>query len=175
MEVYFVRHTTPLVDKGICYGQTDLELASTFSEEHVRVLDQLPPAFDMVYSSPLKRCFRLAEKLKGERLLIDDRLKELDFGEWEMRSWDSLPKEKLDIWMKDYVNTAPPGGESMMDLQQRVLGWWEELQSANYGRVAVVSHSGIIRTMNAYLKNIPLSRAFSSIQISYGGIAVFRI
>lgn len=175
MEVYFIRHTTPLVDKGICYGQTDLELATTFPEEQKKVLKQLPDTFDVVYSSPLKRCFRLAGQLRGKKLLVDDRLKELDFGDWEMKPWDSLPKEALKKWMADYVHNTPPGGESMLDLQLRVLAWWKELQHAGFHRIAVVTHGGTIRTMNAYFKDIPLSSAFDRFQISYGGIAVFRV
>jgi len=33
MEIYLIRHTTPDVAKGICYGQTDLDVANTFEEE----------------------------------------------------------------------------------------------------------------------------------------------
>lgn len=175
MEVYFIRHTTPLVDKGICYGHTDLELASTFQEEGKEVLRQLPQAFDAVYSSPLKRCHRLAEMLPGERLLVDDRLRELNFGAWEMKAWDSLPKQELADWMADYVQNAPPRGESMLALQERVMAWWKELQLAGFRQLAVVTHGGVIRIMNAYFNSIPLSDAFEKFQIAYGGIAVFKI
>lgn len=175
MEVFFIRHTTPLVDKGICYGQTDLELAPTFPEEQRSVLNQLPAAFDAVYSSPLKRCFRLATKLSGEKLLVDDRLKELDFGEWEMKPWESLPRGALDLWMADYVHNAPPGGESMLEMQVRVLAWWKDLQSAGFQRIAVVTHGGIIRIMNVHFKDMPLSDAFGSFQVPYGSVTAFRI
>ena len=53
MEIYLIRHTTPDVAKGICYGQTDLALTATFPEEAEHVLKQLPPDLDVVYSSPL--------------------------------------------------------------------------------------------------------------------------
>ena len=175
MEVYFIRHTTPLIAKGICYGQTDLELASTFQEEYSGVLKQLPSTFETVYSSPLKRCLLLAKILKSERLIQDSRLMELNFGDWEMKPWDNLPKEELTRWMEDYVQIAPPGGESMMDLKNRVLTWWDSLLSSGYQRLAVVTHSGVIRVMNAYLSNIPLSEAFNRINIPYGGITAFRV
>ena len=175
MEVYFIRHTTPQVDKGICYGQTNLELAPSFSEEQEKVVRALPASFDMVCSSPLKRCLDLAKKLDGKKFLVDDRLMEIDFGDWEMKPWGALPKEELEGWMADYVNNAPTKGESMLALQQRVLAWWAELSPSAYRKIAVVTHGGIIRTMNAYLNNQPLSEAFTKFQIPYGGIAVFKV
>ena len=60
MEIYLIRHTAPDIEKGICYGQTDLELAHTFSVEAREVLKQLPNQFDAVYTSPLKRYKQLA-------------------------------------------------------------------------------------------------------------------
>ncbi len=175
MEVYFIRHTTPLVHKGICYGQTNLELAPSFRKEQEKVIKELPTSFDIVYSSPLKRCLHLARKLNGKEFLVDDRLMEIDFGDWEMKPWGTLPGEELETWMADYVNNAPPGGESMLALQQRVLAWWSELEPPTYGKMAVVTHGGIIRTMNAHLNNLPLSEAFTKFQIPYGGIAVFKV
>lgn len=33
MKIYLIRHTTPHIEKGICYGQTDLDVAETFNNE----------------------------------------------------------------------------------------------------------------------------------------------
>ena len=41
MEIYLVRHTTPAIEKGVCYGQTDLNVAETFEEEVELVLKNL--------------------------------------------------------------------------------------------------------------------------------------
>ena len=57
MEIYLIRHTTPLVEQGICYGQTDLDIAHNFQEEveDIKVaLQHFNP--DKVYTSPLMRC-----------------------------------------------------------------------------------------------------------------------
>ena len=42
MDIYLVRHTTPKIDKGICYGQSDLELADSYPEEFKAILDVVP-------------------------------------------------------------------------------------------------------------------------------------
>ena len=55
--------TTPAVDKGICYGQTDLDVTESFFEEAEMILRALPPGIVAVYSSPLQRCTRLARHL----------------------------------------------------------------------------------------------------------------
>jgi len=44
-EIYLIRHTTPKVEKGICYGQTDLNLADTFEQEKERILKIIPKIF----------------------------------------------------------------------------------------------------------------------------------
>jgi hypothetical protein len=104
MEVYLIRHTTPKVDKGICYGQSDISCTDSFMEEAARIIKNLPERFDAVYSSPLIRCSCLAENLaKPDSILIDSRLMEVNFGLWEMKKWDDIDKSLLDVWMKDFV------------------------------------------------------------------------
>ena len=89
MKVYLVRHTSVDVPKGISYGQTDVPLKSSFEEEASltrKNLDGL--TFDQVYCSPLSRCTRLAAFCGYPEAIRDARLKELNFGDWEMKSWD---------------------------------------------------------------------------------------
>ena len=37
MEIYLIRHTKPKVGKGICYGQTDLEIDETSFEQELNL------------------------------------------------------------------------------------------------------------------------------------------
>ena len=86
MEIYLVRHTTPEVGKGICYGQADLSLSGSFELEMQRLKNFLPKTFDIIYSSPLQRCRQMASILANE-VEYDSRLMEMNFGDWEMKSW----------------------------------------------------------------------------------------
>ena len=82
MALTLLRHTTPLVTPGTCYGATDLALAESFAQEAEAVLDRLPAA-SCVISSPLTRCRRLAEHVsaaEGLELRIAEPWKEMDFG-----------------------------------------------------------------------------------------------
>ena len=93
MEVYLIRHTTPLVGKGICYGQSDLELAPGFETEWYAIQSSLPSEIEAVFSSPLSRCRQLANLLSAHYqapLQFDARLKELNFGRMELANLFSL-------------------------------------------------------------------------------------
>jgi len=169
MEVHLVRHTTPLIDTGICYGQTDLELADTFDQELQDLKPKLPGVFDAIYSSPLKRCLKLVEALEND-FVLDDQLKELDFGDWEMRPWDNIPKDELNQWMKDWVSIAPPNGESADQLFQRVSNFIETLKSERLERIMVVSHLGVIRCFQSWAENVSLEEVFMNFKLPYGGV-----
>ena len=119
MEIYLIRHTTPKVEKGICYGQADLDITETFSEEVEAIKPHLPSDEIKVYSSPLQRCKKLADALfDGLAIDVHDDLMELNCGQWELLPWNDIPKEEIQPWMDDFVNVAVPKGESYVDLHK---------------------------------------------------------
>ena len=165
---YLIRHTTPDVAPGVCYGQTDLPLAESFTNEAAAVRSQITMAPTRVYCSPLTRCRRLAEYLwPGIPLEPVDALKELDFGDWENRTWSSLEGPSLDAWMNDFVERAVPGGESYRDLHRRVTRWWEN--TAPDG-CAIVTHAGVIRSLLCHIHGTPLSESFKNYPMAYGQV-----
>ena len=199
-DIYLIRHTTPAVAKGICYGQTDLEVTESFEEEAAVIGRYLPATMGLVYSSPLRRCAMLAERLFPDGpLLLRNELMEIHCGQWEMRTWDELPKEEIDPWMADFVNIRIPGGESYIELHARVNRCWEEIlatagqgpgdrpaaaakgpiaaangpiATAN-GPIAIVAHGGVIRSILAGLTRTPLIDSFKAFSLHYG--CVIRI
>ncbi|MEO1051084.1 MAG: alpha-ribazole phosphatase [Bacteroidota bacterium] len=171
MEIYLIRHTTPDVEKGIVYGQTDLELASSWSDEFNILHEKIPDQFDAVYSSPLIRCDKLAQSITGD-VQYDDRIKELDFGDWEMKKWDEINPKMLNMWMEDYVNIACPNGESFNMLSDRVLSFWSQYANVegDHKSVAIVAHGGVIRALISHLLGFPLINAFH-LHLDYGSIS----
>lgn len=171
MSLYLVRHTTPAINPGICYGQTDLGLANSAQQELDDVRRRLPEQIAKVYSSPLRRCTALAHRLVDTPIQPMPELCELDFGDWEMQAWDQLPRADLDYWAKNVVDHAPTNGESLKLMQQRVLRGWKEIcasQSA-HGNTVVVTHAGVIRVIHAFEQDWPVDRMFE-LKIPYGGI-----
>lgn len=88
----------------------------------------------------------------------DSRLAELDFGDWEGRCWDDVPRAALDAWAADIEHAAPHGGESVAQLAERTDGWLAEIDArpAPAGTATVVlTHAGVIRVMTARALSLP--------------------
>ena len=175
MEVYLIRHTTPQIEKGICYGQSDIPLVETFNTDAQKILQLLTYKVDAVFSSTLSRCVKLAELIKSnQKFTQDKRLLEMNFGDWEMKKWDTINQEVLNEWMKDFVNVRVPNGENFIDLNNRVNEFIDELIKTDYKKVAIVTHAGVIRSVLCQILEIPLRNAFK-IPIDYGGITKINI
>ena len=171
MEIYLIRHTTPIVSAGQIYGWSEVPLANTFLEEVNSVKKQCDVRFDLVYSSPSVRCTKLADML-NPRAVVDERLRELHFGDWEGQTWDTVDQNALQIWMDDFVNVCIPGGESMAQMAERLRSFWNELLQNNESKVALVTHAGVIRILLAMHLKMDLTEIFG-IKVGYG--EVFQI
>ena len=127
MEIYLVRHTSVDVPAGYAYGQTDVPLKASFPEEAARVKQALEGhTFDQVWSSPLSRCRRLAAYCGYPEPMTDPRLMEVNFGEWEMKSWDEVSSDPRSVaWFDDWLNEPTPGGESPfpINVSEWLLSW----------------------------------------------------
>jgi alpha-ribazole phosphatase len=172
VEVYLIRHTTPVLEPGLIYGRKELLLQKTFPDELAAVLQQLPEHFDIVYSSPALRCVELAKEVSTD-FKTDARLQELDFGDWEGKTWDTVDQAALQCWMDDYVHVCVPGGESMVQMRDRVMEFWNELLSKSPARVGIVTHAGVIRLLLASVRDIALTDIFD-IKIHYGEVILVK-
>ena len=176
MQLYLIRHTTPAVAPGVCYGQSDVDVVETFVAEVQAVRTKIAgitPAAS--YSSPLSRCARLASSLKLGETQHDARLMELDFGDWEMRAWDDIPREKLDRWGGAYTHVAPPGGETFTELHTRASDFLRELIARHHGHdVVAVTHAGVIRALLADVLNLPLTEVFR-FHLDYGSVTQLKL
>jgi alpha-ribazole phosphatase len=169
MNLILIRHTPAAVEQGICYGRTDVPLHATFTSDREVVRAQLPAPPWRVVSSPLTRCRQLAESL-GSPVRIDERLVELNFGRWELRRWEDIPREELDKWGADFVSRPPPGGESFLELAVRAEHFVSDCAKLYFGEtVLVVTHAGVIRALLAPRLGLTLKQAFS-IPVDFGGL-----
>jgi alpha-ribazole phosphatase len=169
MEIYLIRHTTPNIEKGICYGQSDIGITDTFTHEVKKIHQSIPiHEITTVYSSPLQRCKLLAQTFKKE-IVFDDRLKELNFGNWELQLWDAIDSSEINPWMNDFVNIQVPNGESYIALQERILDFHASLDHNSEEKIAVITHAGPIRVLLSNLQQIDLKDSFC-IKIAYGEV-----
>lgn len=170
MEITLIRHTSVNVPHGVCYGQTDVPLKDTFLQEAARTAEQLKEdTFDAVFVSPLSRCTRLADYCGYLDAVRDERIKELDFGEWEMQKFDEIRDPRLQEWYNDYFNVAATGGESFMMQLGRVSEFLDEVRSKGYRRVAVFAHGGVLLCAQIYAGTLQKEEAFGALT-PYGGV-----
>lgn len=164
MRLFLVRHPRPQVADGICYGRSDLPLAEEATACAARLRALLPEAAP-VFSSPLARCRQLAEALHPAPV-FDERLREADFGRWEMQPWDAIDRAALDAWAADPLHYAGHGGESVAQLQVRAVACAREI-AARHGEAVLVVHAGIMKTLAGALAGIPAPEWFG-FSFAYG-------
>jgi probable phosphoglycerate mutase len=114
-----------------------------------------------LYSSPLERALETAEAIgRRMRLEIKQRsaLNEIDFGEWTGKTFEELSDdERWRQFNNQRSMTTIPGGESFLEVQNRIVKELESL-SEEHGdaRVAIVSHADVIRAAVAYSAATPI-------------------
>ncbi|WP_417069419.1 alpha-ribazole phosphatase family protein [Niveibacterium terrae] len=154
MELALIRHPPVAVAAGLCYGASDVALAASPDQDIARLKALLPESFAL-WSSPLTRCRQLAEGLGEARL--DQRLAEIDFGEWEMKSFDTIGRAALNRWALDPVGHVPPGGESALQMAERALAFLAERQVEG-GSQVFVAHGGPLRAIAGQLLGLAPER-----------------
>jgi alpha-ribazole phosphatase len=172
MEIYLVRHTETICEKGVCYGQSDIGLAEPFDAVFKNIISQLPQEA-IIFSSPLQRCVILAEYIQNIIKTIsfkkEDRLMEMNFGDWEMKNWNDIPHEQLNPWMEDFVNIAALNGESFVELHERVGSFLAEIPKEINTPIIIVAHAGIIRSILCHHTFLPLKDAFNN-KVDFGDV-----
>lgn len=106
----------------------------------------LPPPWDgaRLWSSPLVRARDTAELVSGHPPQVDAALMEMNWGDWEGQHGATLRADPqsgfrdIEDWGWSY---APPNGESVAAIRDRVLPWMEHLRGDN----VAVCHIGTMR------------------------------
>ncbi|MCU0468116.1 MAG: alpha-ribazole phosphatase [Arcicella sp.] len=173
MEIFLVRHTSVNVPKGICYGKSDVGLSERASAEIKNTVERLSNHCDIktakVWSSPATRCLQLAESINAQ-FDIDERLWEMNFGDWEMKAWDDIKRKESETWMMDFVNVRTPNGESFKELSARANEFLDEVIDQSHRQVVLVNHAATIRTLICRALDLDLKNAFR-MEIDYGSIS----
>lgn len=176
MEIIFIRHTSVDVSPGTCYGQTDVPLKPTFEQEAALTLENLQAyaPFDLVYTSPLSRCMRLATYCGYPDAIQDRRILELNFGDWEMKDFNQINDPRLQEWFNDYLHVPATNGESFSMQYDRVSQFLNELKQKPYRRIAVFAHGGVLICAQIYAGILKAEEAFKALT-PYGGIINIKI
>jgi broad specificity phosphatase PhoE len=162
--------------EGIWQGHTDVPLSELGKEQAKALNPRLESRqFDAVYSSDLLRCqetCRLA--MPDTEMVVDQRIREINFGIYEGKSKDTLTPEEAEAvqrWWVDPYNEKLKGGESMACLDERVAGFLTELPEEC--EVAIFTHGGVIRNAIWQIVGIPDKGAWS-VQIDNTSVTVLE-
>ena len=168
-----LRHGEPEGGGRHC-GGTDVALSPKGWEQMRAAV--VGRSWDLIVSSPLRRCAAFAEALAREltaRWRIEVDFREMSFGAWEGRSAGELMQtdpERLRLFWSDPSIHTPPGGEPLAQLRSRVIAAWQRLVTDQAtGRLLIVTHSGPIRLLLAAHHRTPLS-SLLSIEVPYAAL-----
>lgn len=183
MKLYLVRHGETEWNKlGRFQGQNDNslnELGLAQARDTARAAISWKPT--AIYSSPLCRTMRLAEeisRLVGLPVTPDPRLKELDLGELEGITGQEMRTgwpEVYDTWRNEPESVMMPGGESLVQLQERTWQAFQSLEDAHNqdDAIIMVSHNFAIRALCGKLLGLPLSH-YHRMYLSLGSVSIME-
>jgi probable phosphomutase (TIGR03848 family) len=134
---------------------------------------------DAIYSSPMERALETAApfaRQAGRDAETVNELNEIEFGEWTGCTFEELaPRDDWRRFNECRSMARPPGGESMLEVQERALRAVEAIRVRHpTGTCAVVSHGDVLRSLIAYLAGIPLD-LFQRLEISPASVSIVRV
>jgi broad specificity phosphatase PhoE len=145
--IAFVRHGETIVNReGRLQGRSDAPLSEIGAAQAAALGAGLASSpVTRVLSSPLHRARATAEAIAGPHGLeveSEERLIEIDYGEWDDRPLRDVPADAWTEWRSD-SNFAPPGGERLTDVSARVQSFIGEMATDDL--VVAVSHVSPIK------------------------------
>jgi broad specificity phosphatase PhoE len=179
LEARFTGHAdVPLSDLGARQVQA---LAARLAETHL----------DAIVSSDLRRALATAEPIArthGLEIQRDADLREISMGVWTDRTGTSIRAEDPDLvarWESDPLNVAPPGGETVLQLRNRVVRAIDRWYAAYpTGTVLWVTHGGLLATLLCHILGMDHARrwqfrrdnaALTALEISERGALLVRL
>ncbi len=151
---WWIRHAPVTANQGRLYGQCDhpcdVEDPATFE-----ALAGLMPRDAVWVTSTLLRTIQTADAIRARMAETPPEpaafpeLMEQHFGDWQGRSYEEVRRGDLGHWHRFWLapaEAAPPGGESFVQVMERVRDKVYELSDQHQGRdIVAVTHGGTIR------------------------------
>lgn len=149
MRITLLRHgRTDANARGLLQGRVDNPLDDAGLRQAAAAAAALSPV-DRVITSPLQRARQTAAAFDAA-IEVDARWIELDYGDWDGLPVAEVPAGVWERWRTDLA-LRPPGGETLLELGERVREALDELVAAGGGRhVVVVSHVSPIKAAVAW-------------------------
>lgn len=182
VKVYLMRHGE--VENGgekRYNGHIDIDITPAGMEQMHRLARRLTgTAITRVYSSDLKRSFKGAEIISAslEHPLTPLReLRERSVGAWEGLTAEEIRArfpDEYSAWRADLLRYRPPGGECLLDVQNRILPAYKKIVASHSGEeIALLLHGGVNRIIIADALGLPLLNLFR-IDQAFGALNIIE-
>ena len=168
MRLIVVRHGATLHNAEARFtGQSDVSLSAQGVRQVRAVAERLRAVdFSLVVSSDLLRARQTAKPVIAARpsasLRLDPDLREIALGAWEGLTYAEARNqqpEAFDAWQRDPIHGAPPGGETALALQKRVIRAFERWRQPEPDMTQVwVTHGGVVSALLCYALDLDLTK-----------------
>jgi probable phosphoglycerate mutase len=185
--IYYIRHgETEWNALGRLQGVQDIPLNALGREQSVHAGQVLADLFRRdgrsassigFVASPLGRARQTMDLMRGVLEIplpgyaVDDRLREIGYGEWEGSTLPEMEAKDPDLFARRQAEkwtVAPPGGETYVQVQARVADWYRGLTSDT----VAVAHGGTARALMVQL-GLKTPEDAADLKIEQGAVYVF--
>lgn len=150
MKFYLIRHGESEDNLNMITSRVDTKLSANGKEQVKTLRDEYADIKEKkVIVSNLFRAQETADLLGVETYEVDERVREIDLGEFQGHSFEDLEKKYPEETKKRFEEPFTfrfPGGESFTDLRKRTEEFYKEKVELGED-IVVISHEGFIRTM----------------------------
>ncbi len=172
-----IRHGEPEGGRRYRGHGVDDPLSARGWEQMWKAVEALD-SWDLVISSPMRRCREFAQALaerRGIEWRTEPDFKEVGFGVWEGRAHEELPAGEHAAFLADPVHRRPPGAESLEAFAARVRSSFDAWCARSTGqRVLIVAHAGVIRAVVGHvLRADPM--AWYRLRVNYAALSRIRV
>lgn len=179
MKIYLMRHGETDANRSkVLQGQSDYPLNDRGKEQARAAAKELAGiSFDRIYSSPLVRAVETGELASGvgrKEFLLDDRIREIGFGEAEGKPFASLGEGFAAFFGAPESYRPRNGAESFESLIARTGNFLEEIKTEEDETVLILSHGAAIHAMLLYIGGYGVDK-FWSVNIGNCGITVIEV
>lgn len=180
--LYLIRHGETTLNKSkVYYGSLNCGLSDIGIKQGKELSKLLKDKVDVVISSPLERAIRtasLVSNLKQGDIVIDEGLREIDFGLWEGLNYKEIStkyENDWNNWVDNWINVAPPEGESFIMQYCRVKESLENiLTKYKDKKIMIVTHQGTLRIITTILLKMTYD-GFWNFTFEQGTYSLFEI
>ncbi|RAI45090.1 histidine phosphatase family protein [Rhodoplanes roseus] len=174
---FLVRHAVHgLLDRVLVGRSPGVSLSDLGRRQAAALAERLArESLTAVHASPRERAQETAHPIAattGRPVTIAPDLDEIDVGEWTGRSFDEMSDDpRWQAWNSARASARTPGGESMREVQDRVVRLLGRLSAVHPdGRIAAVSHGDVIRAALLHYLGLGLD-AYDRIEVSPAGVS----